>query len=132
METRAKCLRVLGISMPALACSLGCTGDLDTSRVTPPRGTLGEELFGVVCDRVGAQSLHEDISGASYRGICHRRADGTFADSVDQTLLPALADGQPDTMGSAVPLAKQQQDRAYGVARVETLGKHRGDLVAAL
>jgi hypothetical protein len=132
MRTRAGTLRVLGLSIPALLSGAACTGDLDTSRTPPPRGTLGEELYGVVCDRVGAQSLHEDLSGGSYRGICHRRSDGTFADSVDTTLLPALADGQPDVGGNPVPLAKQQQDRAYGIARVETLGRHRTDLISAL
>ena len=41
-------------------------------------------------------------------------------------------DGQKDTSGKPVPLAQQQQDRAYGIARVETLGRRRTDLVSAL
>jgi hypothetical protein len=124
----------LGLLTPALVGFLGvsCSNDFDSSRALPTRGTLGEELYGVMCDRLGGQSLHEDLTGASFRGICHRRADGTFADQVDETLLPPLVDGQPDIDGNPVPLAKQQQDRAYGVARLETLARHRPDVVAAL
>ena len=134
MATRASVRRVLGFLAPVLVASLGvsCSDSFDASRSLPPRGTLGEELFGVMCDRVGGQSLHEDLTGASFHDICHRRADGTFADHVDQTALPPLVDGQPDLDGKPVPLAKQQQDRAYGVARLETLARHRPDLIAAL
>ncbi|HEY8042070.1 MAG TPA: hypothetical protein VIF15_19840, partial [Polyangiaceae bacterium] len=137
MRTRASLGRVLGLFVPILIGLIGgfgaaCSNDFDTSRTLPPRGTLGEELFGVMCDRVGAQSLHEDLTGASFQGVCHRRTDGTFADTVDQTRLPAMVDGQPDIDGTPVPMAKQQQDRAYGVARVETLARHRADLIAAL
>jgi hypothetical protein len=99
---------------------------------SPPRGSLGEELFGVVCDRVGAQALHEDLTGASFRDLCHKRADGTYAESVDTAALPPLVDGQVDLNGRPVPLAEQKADRAYGVARVETLARHRADLIAAL
>jgi hypothetical protein len=134
MAMRASARRVLGFVAPALVACFGasCSNDFDASRSLPPRGTLGEELFGVMCDRVGGQSLHEDLTGASFHDVCHRRADGTFADHVDQTALPPLVDGQPDQDGRPVPLAKQQQDRAYGVARIETLARHRADLIAAL
>jgi hypothetical protein len=117
-----------------LAGTLGaaCNDSFDASRTLPRRGTLGEELFGVVCDRLGGQSLHEDLTGASYDGICHRRSDGTFVDVVDATRLPAMANGLVDIHGNPVPLAKQKQDRAYGVARLETLARHRPDLIAAL
>ena len=53
---------------------LGCAADFDTSRQIPPRGTLGRELFTVVCERVGAQSLREDVTGASFDAMCHRDA----------------------------------------------------------
>jgi hypothetical protein len=133
MRTRATLRRVLGTLVPFALGTLGaaCT-NFDTSRTIPPRGTLGAELYGVVCDRAGGQSLHEDLTGASYAGICHPAADGTYANTVDQTQLPAMVDGQPDLDGNPVPLAKQQSDRAYGVARMETLAKHRTDLIAAL
>jgi hypothetical protein len=109
-----------------------CGDTFDSSRTLPPRGTLGEELYGVVCDRLGAQSLHEDLSGASYAGICHPRADGTFSSTVDESSLPPLVDGQANIDGKPVPLAKQQTERAYGVARLQTLAADRTNLVAAL
>ncbi|MGH7294663.1 MAG: hypothetical protein ACRELB_07015, partial [Polyangiaceae bacterium] len=134
MRTRASLRRVLGALAPFALGALGvaCNDTFDTSRTLPPRGTLGAELFGVVCDRAGGQALHEDLTGASYAGICHAAADGSFSSTVDQTLLPPMVDGQPDLDGNPVPLAKQQSDRAYGVARLETLARHRADLIAAL
>jgi hypothetical protein len=126
MRTRATLGRVLGLGIPTLVVS--CAPSFDTSRTLPSRGTLGEELFGVVCDRMGGQSLHEDLTGASYFNICHR----PFADKVDQTQLPPLVDGQTDVAGQPVPLAQQQADRAYGVGRMETLAQHRTNLITAL
>ena len=36
-----------------------------------------------VCDRVGAQALREDLTGASFHNVCHKQPDGTYADTVD-------------------------------------------------
>jgi hypothetical protein len=134
MRTRASLGRVLGIFVPIVVGGFGaaCSNDFDTSRILPPRGTLGEELFGVVCDRAGGQSLHEDLSGASYAGICHRQADGTFSSTVDQSLLPPKVDGQVNVDGQPVSLAQQTTDRDYAVARMETLAQDRTNLIAAL
>jgi hypothetical protein len=141
MRTRAPRRRVwpirlrfarLATGASAVVWLAACGSDFDTSRTIPVRGTLGAELFGVLCDRVGGQSLHEDLTGASFRDICHKRADDTYADKVDTTALPALVDMQPDVDGNPVPLAKQTADRAYGVARMETLARHRADLIPAL
>ena len=121
-----------GLLPIVLAASGASCSDFDATRTPPPQASLGEEIYGVVCDRVGAQSLHEDLTGASYAGICHRLPDGTFASQVDTSQLPALVDGATDASGKPVPLARQQQDRAYGIARVETMGKHRTDLIEAL
>ncbi|HEY3821053.1 MAG TPA: hypothetical protein VGL81_28005 [Polyangiaceae bacterium] len=125
---------MLGIFVPLVVGGFGaaCSNDFDTSRTIPPRGTLGEELFGVVCDRAGGQSLHEDLTGASYAGICHPQADGTFSNTVDQSLLPTMVDGQVNVDGQPVPLAQQQSDRAYAVARMQTLAQDRTNLIAAL
>jgi hypothetical protein len=113
-----------------VALAAGACTDV-APRNPPPRGTLGQELYGVVCDRVGAQSLHEDLTGASYHSICHDD-DGGYTSTVDQSLLPPLVDGQPDIHGNPVPLAVQQAQRAYGVARLERLAADRDRLVAAL
>jgi hypothetical protein len=119
-------------AFPALlACfAAGACTDV-AARNPPPRGSLGEELYGVMCDRVGGQSLHEDLTGASFHGICHK-VDGSFANKVDQSRLPTLVDNQPDIDGKPVPLSTQQTQRAYGVARLERLAGNRDRLVAAL
>lgn len=126
MRTRATFARLVTLGAPVLV--LSCAPSFDASRNVPPRGSLGEELYGVFCDRMGGQSLHEDLSGASYAGICHR----PFTSTVDQGQLPTLVDGAPNTAGQPVPLAQQQADRAYAVGRMETLARHRGALIAAL
>ena len=133
MRTRARSGRVAGWLVPLClgTVATACSDSFDTSRTLPPRGTLGAELFGVVCDRIGGQALHEDLTGASYEPICHAAADGTYANTVDQSLLPPMVDGQLDVNGDPVPLAKQESDRAYGVARVQTLAVHRTDLITA-
>ncbi|MGH7440214.1 MAG: hypothetical protein ACRENE_31365, partial [Polyangiaceae bacterium] len=117
------------MALVGAVCIAACT-DV-APRNPPPRGSLGQELFGIVCDRVGAQTLHEDLTGASYHSICH--ADqGPYAMKVDQSALPALVDGLPDIDGKPVSLAAQQAQRSYGVNRLEWLAKDRDRLVAAL
>jgi len=106
-------LLLLGCTLLATACGEG----LDTTRTPPARGTLGEELFGVLCDRLGAQTLPEDLSGASFQRICHKGADGSYADRLAAQHLPST-DG---TSG-----------RALSVARLETLARHRARLISAL
>lgn len=123
---RRAAARVLGLLIPTAV--VACSSDFDTSRTIPPRGTLGAELYGVVCDRMGGQSLHEDLSGASYYSICH----APFSDTVDVSELPPIVDGQPNTAGQPVPAAQQLADRAYGVGRMQTLAQHRAALIAAL
>jgi hypothetical protein len=119
-------------ALAPLVLLAACSSDFDTTRNPAPRGTLGAEVFGVFCDRVGAQALHEDLTGASYSGICHMTADAAYSSQVDLTQLPALVDGAPDQDGKPVPLAVQQATRAYGIARIQTLALHRSDLIAAL
>ncbi len=114
----------VGVSVAA-----GCV-DFDTSRVPQQRGTFGRELYTVLCDRVGAQSLREDITGASFHAVCHPDANGEFADHVDPTQLPTLTDTTtPD--GQPVSLAVQEQRRAINVSRIEALAHDRPRLVAA-
>src|SRR3954468_12209023 len=56
-----------------------CVDEFDTARNPPARGTVGEEMYGVICDRVGAQALREDLTGGSFRDLCHRPKGGDFA-----------------------------------------------------
>src|SRR5215831_3237691 len=122
------------VSITALGLVVGasaCANDFDTSRVTPKRGTLGEELFGVICDRVSGQALREDLAGESFKPVCHKAADGTYADHVDVSRLPAPNAGAVDTSGNPVTVDKQNADRARSIARIETLAKRRAELIAA-
>lgn len=103
---RLRLLFVLGLWSFA-----GCAKD-EPNAARPTGPSLGEDIFGVLCDRVGAQSLHEDLSGASYNDICHGSAV-----SVDQSKLPAAPDANV---------------RAISVAKVEALARHKPDIIAAL
>jgi hypothetical protein len=89
----------------------GCS-DEAAKNTRPARPSLGTEIFGVLCERVGAQALREDLSGASYRDLC----EGT-AETVDASKLSPAAD---------------ENVRAVAIARIEALGRHRASLIAAL
>jgi hypothetical protein len=139
MVERANLERVRRRFAPPLLgilAATACSNDFDASRNVPSRGTLGAELFGVVCDRMGAQSLHEDLSGASYRALCHgENGDSVFgplSSRVDQTALPAVTGDLPGVNGGVVTMAQQQADRIYGVGRMERLAADRARLIAAL
>jgi len=111
-------------------CAGGCAPDFDTARVTANRGSLGREMFTMVCDRVGAQALREDVAGVSYHEVCHASAQGEFKDEVDQVLLPALEPAL-DVDGQPVSLEQQRKNRAHRIARIEAVARRRGDLIAA-
>jgi hypothetical protein len=129
---RARRRRLLGLALAlgsAAALPLGCA-DFDTSRVVPKRRSLGYELFGLVCDRVGAQALREDVTGASFRAVCHPNAGGAYADEVD---VAALAPIEPsfDKDGRPVTVERQKQNRERRVARIEALARNRDRLAEA-
>jgi hypothetical protein len=72
-----------GLGVIGTVALAACANDFDTSRAVITRGSLGEEMYGVLCDRVGGQALHEDLTGASFRGVCHKDFDGKFTEKVD-------------------------------------------------
>lgn len=113
------------VTVGLFLCSIplgACASDVGPA-ARPKRGSIGEETFGVLCDRVGAQSLREDLGGDSFRAVCHRDANGAFADKVDVSKLPAM----PAGADRAAILG-----RARSIARIEALARHRADLIAAL
>jgi hypothetical protein len=106
----------------ALSLSAACSGDFDDRRkLREPVGTLGDDMYSALCDRVGASVLTEDVYGASYRGVCHRDAAGKYRDQVDQSKLPAIKD----------PLSGSGVVRTLAIAKVEAMGKRRVDLIQA-
>lgn len=132
----ARCVSLLGVvGLAALSMiTPACAPELDTDRTPPSRGSVGEEMFGVICDRVGAQALREDLTGDSFRGICHKNggAKGQFEDKVDTSKLPAVSSDAVDENGDSVSLEKQRADRERAIGRIEALGRRRADLIRAL
>lgn len=110
----------------ALACS-----DIDTTRTAAPLGTIGTEVYGAFCDRVASLVFPEDLTGASYRNVCHQ-TNGQWASAVDQTQLPPITDNAVDVNGNPVSVAAQQASRAYAVARVGAMANDRAELIAAI
>ena len=110
----------------------GCAPELDTSRPAIALGTVGEEMFGVICDRVGAQALREDLTGDSFRGLCHKPRGGEFTDKVDLSKLPAVDPSAVNEKGEPVSVDQQRKNRDVAVGRVEALARRRTDLVRAL
>jgi hypothetical protein len=110
----------------------GCSEPLDTTRATPVRGSVGEEMYGVICDRVGAQALREDMTGESFRGVCHRAPGAQFADKVDTSKLPAITPQAYNQAGVLVSVEDQTRNRNKAVGRIEALGRRRDELIRAL
>jgi hypothetical protein len=111
-------LRTLGLSTAVVAAT-SC-GTLDTTRVVGPNATLGDDIYGVLCDRVGASVLAEDLSGASYDAVCHYDAKGHYGDKVDTAQLPPAS------------TAAEKTARKLAVAKLERMAQRRGDLVHAI
>src|SRR5689334_22641158 len=110
--------RALGLCA-AVTFAASCHEGIDTTRIAPPKATLGDDFYGVLCDRIGAGSLAEDITGASYHTVCHYSSTGKYEDKVDTSYLPPV-------MGP-----EQEKARALGIAKVEAMARRRSDLVKA-
>ncbi len=128
----ARCVSLLGVVGLATltAFAPGCH-EFDTERTPPKRGSVGQEMFGVICDRVSAQALREDLTGESFRDVCHKPFNGEFADTVDQSKLPPVTAGLVDENDKVVPLEKQRADREKAIGRIEALARRRDDLIRA-
>jgi hypothetical protein len=120
------------VGLVVLASAGACTPAFDTARAPSPKATVGEEVYGVLCDRVGGQALPEDLTGASYKEICHKSASGTWSSTVDQTSLPPITSGLKTASGQPVSIATAQASRSHGVARIQALAGKRTDLIVAL
>ncbi len=123
---QARARHILGLAAAMGSAFFGgACSSTDGAAPRPAHASIGEETFGVLCDRIGAQALTEDLSGDSFRGVCHRDpATHAFADHVDASRLPAPTDPQAVTDAAAT--------RAHAIARIEALVRRRSDLIAAL
>jgi hypothetical protein len=113
-------LRAAGLGAAVLAAA-SCNG-IDTTRVAPPKGTLGDDIYGVFCDRVGTSAFPEDLTGGSFYSVCHYDDQGHYGDKVDEKQLPRRKDLS----------AAQLRARDLSLAKVERMGQRRGDLIRAL
>ena len=93
---------------------------IDTTRQAPAKATLGDDVYGVFCDRIGASVLSEDLSGASYQPVCHYDEQGKYGDKVDDTVLP-----QPND-------AKAKTARTRSLAKMDAMVRRRSELIRAV
>lgn len=115
---RVGSLRAAGLGAAVIAAASCNT--IDTTRVAPRKATLGTDIYGIFCDRVGASAFPEDLSGGSYNAVCHYDEKGNFGTKVDTSLLPP-------PRGDA-----QARARKLSVAKLERMAQRRGDLIRAL
>jgi hypothetical protein len=111
-------LRVAGLGGALAAAS--CEAPIDTTRDVAMLGTLGHDIYGALCDRLGASSFTEDWSGASFASICHYDAQGIYGDFVDTS-------GLPPASGDASVRARQ-----LSVAKLERMAQRRSELIDAV
>jgi len=111
--------RALGVTL-ALWAGAACHEPLDTARQAPPKATLGDDLYGVMCDRVGASSLAEDLTGASYQALCHHDAEGRYADAVDTSRLPPARGPEAE------------EARRLALAKLQAMARRRADFIRAI
>ena len=102
-----------------LALTPSCDDGIDVERQAGPKGTLGDDIYGLMCDRLGASVLAEDLTGESYHSICHYDSAGVYGDAVSQSVLP--------------PVSGQNASRAreLSVAKMEAMAQRRRELVRA-
>lgn len=93
---------------------------IDTTRQAPRKATLGDDVYGVFCDRIGASVLSEDLSGASYEAICHYDSAGKYGDMVDSAVLPQPFDARANTA------------RKLSLAKMGAMARRRSELVRAV
>lgn len=118
-KSKVKDLGRLLILTGAVAWASSSCEEFDTSRPVAYKATFGDDLYGVLCDRAGADWLQEDLTGASYQSICHYDANGEYGDELDGSVLP-------EPSGDAAVEA-----RRVSTAKMQALVRRRGDLVRA-
>lgn len=110
-------MKRLSLSTVALFGFTACSS-FTPNRVVPTRGSVGEQVYGVLCDRMVAQNIPEDLEGAKYGTVCHKDYYGNFA--------------KPEQVESKPYTDKGAEANRIARARLSALGKRRSDLIAAL
>ncbi len=74
-----------------------CSEPLDLDRGVPERGTLGEEIYQAMCERVASTDLPADVSGGQTRELC---AGNAGPDAAPTARLRALAEQRARLVGA--------------------------------
>lgn len=125
MRTRARRVShvITGLRAAAALAAVGVVSSchtIDTTRQALPKATLGDDVYGVFCDRIGASVLSEDLTGASYEPVCHYDAQGKYGDTVDTAGLPPPND------------AKAKTARELSLAKMNAMVRRRSELIRAV
>ncbi|MBC7172367.1 MAG: hypothetical protein H5U40_08080, partial [Polyangiaceae bacterium] len=121
----------------------GCE-PFDNTRREIPRGTLGEELYKVACERLVSEQMPEDVSGAQARALCHPNASASTApagriralienrtrlvEALDRTLPASLEDELQNLLVAMLPFYDAPSELLPSNTRA--IGKLLGDLMA--
>ncbi len=94
LRGRSHALRACHALTLAALCALtsGCAEDLDLTRTDTARGSLGEEIYEVVCLRIAATEDPTDVSARRSRPLCEGRVP---ADAATPPRLAALDAQRP-------------------------------------
>jgi hypothetical protein len=109
------------ILLAALCATItSCAEEFDTTRAAPSRGTLGEEIYEVVCLRIAATEYPSDVSARRSSGLCSGAVDADdttpprlaalaqnrarLVDALDRTLPEALEDDLSRFLLQVLPL----------------------------
>jgi hypothetical protein len=107
------------VGLAACTWAASSCNEIDTTRIAPPKATLGDDMFGVLCDRLGASSFTEDLEGRSYQGICHYDDKGKYGSKIDTAFLPEPSNDEG------------LRARRLSIAKLETLARRRSELIRA-
>ncbi len=94
----------------AFACFVltSCAQEFDTTRVAPARGSLGAEIYKVLCERIASEENPADTDGSESRDLC-RGAVGPEAAATPR--LRALAENRDRLVGALdTVLPEEMQD----------------------
>ena len=80
-----------------LTMASSCDHGFDSERRASPRGTVGEEVYRVFCQRLAASELPQDVSGAQTRALC---AGEVGPEAAPTPRLRALADNRDRTVAA--------------------------------
>ncbi|MBK8169430.1 MAG: hypothetical protein IPK60_03685 [Sandaracinaceae bacterium] len=102
------------------ALLVGCPEPLDVTRVIPQRGTLGEEIYKILCQRIASTEFPTDVTGDGTKALCEGREEPNddtparlralasnrtrLVDALDQTMPDGLHDDLSAFMMQLIPL----------------------------